>query len=616
MCSDIRPDLSARLDGELDQRSIERVDSHLATCPECRRHEADLRSARRAVRLQPVDSVPDLTGAIMGQVHAHGPHNRRRDEIRSLFRTGLIAAAVAALLFVGVTAPFRDRPANIAAASEIVREVKDAARTLSSFRATFRITERNWHPDVDVRHFKADVWFKAPERFRLQLRDLTVYPDPQRWPRNDVELIAAPRAWWIDEPFSCPVEALPDCAVAADRQQRSIVNRGPFDGTTALPTDIVVPLDTISGAAAMDVLGDERVAGRAAHRLELTYRQALPLISALQPGGSWRPFHPLDTVQLWIDGATSVPLRYRVIAGSTSERIRWAETNFVDDRPGQVLLDVEATSFSNRSTLSDHFEVPTTGMRVDANFSRGSWRALADGRAPSFSAGLPPYRAGTSPAGTVLSYADGLTWLKISYDRQSRVGSDVTSVAEQVPLAGGYGYYRPAGDSLPRTVDVFDRRVHVHLESNLARAQLIAVAHSLDVSGHRVGVPGPGRRVGAAAISEQAWALVPTVVPAGYSPREPSAAVLYRSHGQRTIVAHYRSPEAEYDGVGIRITQRTGGSLPPSSETFLPVQVRGARARWSPERSELEWVDAGVYRAVHAPSFDLATVAAIARGLK
>jgi hypothetical protein len=617
VCADVRPELSARIDGELDATTLGLVESHLQTCADCRRYEDHLRAARRAVRLQPVEQVPDLTDSIMDRVRALGPRSRRRDEIRAQLRTGLIAAAAAALLVVGVTAPFVDRPSNVAAASEIVRKVKNAARNLTSYRATFTITERNWHPDVDVRRFEANVWFEAPERFRLQLRDVTAYPDPQRWPRNDVDLVASPRAWWIEEPFSCPVETLPDCAVAAERQQRSIVNRGPFDGTTVLPTDIVVPLETISGSGGFEVFRDERVAGRSAHRIELTYRQALPLIGALQPGGSWRPFHPLDRVELWIDRSTSIPLRYRVVAGSFSERARWAETNFVFDEPGEVLLDVEATSFGTRKAESDRFEVPKSGMQIDAGFTPASFNALAGGRAPSDHAGLAPYRAGRSPGGAVLSYIDGLTWLKITYERGGGATRADPAVADEIELGvRGYAYYRPADESLRRTVDVFGRRLHAHLESNLPRDRLIDVAQSLDLRGRRIKPPGSGTRLGAGGLAARPWALAPTDLPDGYNSARPSAAVLYRGHGQQTIVAYYRSLEAEYDGFGIRLTQRHRGSLPPSSETFLPVDVNGVRARWSPERSELEWVDGGIYRAVRAPSFDLATVVEIARELR
>jgi hypothetical protein len=83
-----------------------------------------------------------------------------------------------------------------------------------------------------------------------------------------------------------------------------------------------------------------------------------------------------------------------------------------------------------------------------------------------------------------------------------------------------------------------------------------------------------------------------------------------------TCLLYFRSPEAEYDGLGIRITQTRAARLPPTSETIVGVGVGGEPARWSVDRGELEWVHGGVYRAVSAPSFDLATALEIARSMR
>jgi hypothetical protein len=282
------------------------------------------------------------------------------------------------------------------------------------------------------------------------------------------------------------------------------------------------------------------------------------------------------------------------------------------------VLDVEATSFGTQPPPSGSFKVPRLPAGIDAGFRPRPFDAVAARRAPAHTAGLPPYRAGRLGRTTVLSYADGLVWLNISYDRRPGTDAADPAVAEQIRLGNGYAYYRPADESsLRRRLDVFGRGVHVRLESDISRDELKAVAESLPVRGHRVALGGPGTRVGPGAISKLAWAEQPSRLAPGLNAAQPTAAVLYRSHGDRTVVAYYRDPEAEYDGFGIRITQGTGGALPPSSESFpLQVVVEGVRARWSPERSELEWVDDGIYRAVRAPSYDFGTVVAIARGLR
>lgn len=79
----------------------------------------------------------------------------------------------------------------------------------------------------------------------------------------------------------------------------------------------------------------------------------------------------------------------------------------------------------------------------------------------------------------------------------------------------------------------------------------------------------------------------------------------------------YRRSEADFDPIGIRITQSPETDfLPPSSEDMDPLALRRTTARWSGERSEVEWIERGIYRAVAAPSFSRAAVLRIARGLR
>ena len=626
-CNDVRVELSARLDGE-SEGSLD-VDHHLEACSGCRRHQDDLGRVRRALRVHPVEQVPDLTDRIMERVRAEGPAARRRDGRWAHARTALVAAAAAAALLLGVTAPWLERPVDVAGADEILRQVRRAARTLRTYAATFEIVERGWHPDVGDRRFRAELWYEAPERFRLDLRDLTSYPSAKRWPRNDVEIVATPRRYWIEEPVSCPVQAMPDCASPAQRTTRAVVDRAPFDGTTSLPTDIIVPLQTLAGSRGFTVRGEEKMAGRSAYHVALPYRAAIPLVSSLQSGGSWRPFHPLDRIDLWIDEATWFPLAFTVTAGDSGERDRWGEARSLDDRPGEVLLRARVESFSEPKELAGSlFQVPPAAATASGGFRAASFNALAGKGAPAYTAGLEPYRAGTD-RGIVLAYTDGMTWLKVTIDRLRPSIRDAAAtdpaIAEQIRLGpGSLGYYRPAGESLRRQLDVFGRRAHAHLETNLERSELIAVAASLDVRGRRV-APGGRERGGLVvrridptrALGRFPFVQTPTALPAGYDPNRPTAAVLSRSRSTNTtVVLYYRNPEAEYDGLGIRITQSRGQALPPSSENFVRVSFGGVRGRWSPERGELEWVERRTYRAVAAPSFDLATVVMIARGLE
>lgn len=625
-CERIRPELSARLDGETGPGVAAALDDHLAACSACRRYEEDLKRVRAALRVQAAERVPDLAAAVMERVERDGHRVRRIDEWKVRARTAAVAAAVAALLLAGVTTPWRDEPIDIAAAREIARGVRSAARTLDTYKATYTITERGWHAAVPQRTFRAKVFFDAPETFRLQVRDLTSYPNPQRWPANNVDLIGGPLRWWIREPLSCPVPALPSCSHPNGTTQRLVVHREPFDGTTGLPTDIIVPLETIASARTFDVEGTGRVAGRPVYRIGLDYRQAVPLVTALQAGGSWREFHPSDRVDVWVDRTTRFPLRFVVRAAHSPERAAWATARSLHDRPGEVLLEVQATSFARPRFLSHSlFDVPRSTTVIDGGFWHRPFERVAS-LTPTNIAGLEPYRAGMSRGDVILSYADGMTWLKIRYEKERgrRAVADPTWAEELSLSPAGFGYYRPAGESLRRQIDIYTRTVHVQLESNLAREDLIEVASSLPVVGRRL----PARLGGAnglvvrrldtrADIAARPGVRLPTYLPEGYEPASPTGGLMYRSRaGGETVIVYYRQPEAEFDGVGIRITTTPASYLPPSSEHFETVRVDGVAGRYSTERHELEWINNGVYRAVAAPSFDLATVLRIADGLR
>ena len=601
-CERARVELSARLDGEADVATLEAIEAHLAGCEECRAHEQTIASVRRSLRTQPAEPVPDLSRDILWRVRNDPARERAPTAWRSRLRVGALAAAVAALLVAGAALPFVERPANVAAASDIARRVRRAARSLSSYQAVFRVVERGWHPLVPVRHMRAAVAYVAPERFRLRVWDHADYPETGRWPRNDVLVVADEHRWAIREPWSCPTGGLPTCPVGVER--RRITARQPFDGAATLPTDIIVPLETLASSEGFHVIGLEQVAGRDAYHVELPYRRAAPLVASLQAGGTWRSFRPFDRVDLWIERSTWFPLRFEVRRGS-----------------GSPLLSVRAISFSDRRPSRALFAVPAEGVAKDGGFRPS--RELAS-RPPAYVAGLDPYRQGTTSIGQeIRAYAGGMTWLKVTYDRPRP--PDLVTSAEEVHLGdAGFAYYQPAEGWAEdaagrRRVDVYGRRRYVHLESNLSRAELLRVARSLSVRGRRM--HGTIRRGGVSVrrlgpdSRQLPFVETPGYLPEGY---ERSSSFLTRSRGgRRTVTTYYRTPESEFDGFGIRITQgRPINMLPPSSEALHSYRVHGQPVRWSSERGEAEWREGSTYRAVAAPSFGWATVARIIRGMR
>jgi outer membrane lipoprotein-sorting protein len=607
-CDEVRPEISAFLDRELDAVTAAEVSRHLESCADCRTYSRRIAGIRRQLRVQPAGPVPDLTSRILERIEES---TVSQFPLRSALRTAAIGAAAAFLIFAGAFGNFLSNRSDVATAAEIARFVRAAARDLSAYHATFAIIERGWHQKVPVRRLQAEVWFSAPERFRLQVNDVTRYP-AGNWPHNDVQLIASPKRWWIREPSSCPKGSLPGCAVPRLSEERTIVRRPPFDGNSALPTDIAIPLETLSSADRLDVVGSSEIRGRTAIRVRLPYQQAVPLVRALQPGGSWRDFHALDQVDVWIDEETWFPLRYRVTAGTSADRELWAERiGLPEEEAGRVLLDVRAVEFSEPARLdASLFRSRVSGAVADAGF-QGSEDLDAK---PHYTAGLEPYRAGAADDTAVLSFVDGMTWLKVASAPSGRVPLAYQSAAELVDLGrAGVGFYQPAGLTTGRKIDVYGSR-HVHVETNLPRAQLVKVAASLPVRGRSPeSIRGPGgvvvRRVDAHLGAEVGY------LPEGY--RVGATLVSTSKDGTRTVTTYFRRSEAEYEGFGIRIVETDGVEvLTPSSEEFVNVRIGGSIGRWSFERSELEWVEDKKYRAVAVPSGDLATALAIAEELR
>lgn len=602
-CAWAREELSARLDGEASPADAALLDDHLAGCAACRRHERELEDVRRALRVQPADEVPDLAPAIMRAVARPGAHPRRVPW-KSRIRAATAGAAAAAAVLIGASLPWGQAPRDVAAASVIKSDVRAAARNLDAFDARFEITERGWHPLVAERQMTARVRFEAPERFRLEVRDHTDYPEG-RWPSNDVTVVANGRRWWIAETTSCPTPALPACSVVV-RERRGIERRQPFDGTTALPTDIVVPLETVASSDGFEVSPRQNVLGRRAHRIVLDYGQALPLVTSIQAGGSWRTFAATDQVDVWIDAETSFPLRFTVSRGN-----------------GPPLLDVRATSFS----VPDGFSPGTFSVPRRGAFKPGGWdeepaAALPDGLRPHYTAGLLPYRAGRTADGkAMLSYASGMTWLKVSSARAEKGDLGHLLTAEEIETPSGWVYYQPADASLKRRVEVFDSGLHVQLESNLSRDELLRAAVSLPVAGERLGpqVTTPKgsliERLDAAdALRRAPFARRPSYVPPGYSA---ATVLLSRSSRETSVSFFFRGAEAEYGGGGIQVTQsKPAGLLAPTSEAPVVVRAGDLRARWFAGRGVLEWIEDGVHVAVTVPPGDLPTAAAVANGLR
>jgi hypothetical protein len=637
-CDVAQLEISARLDGARTARLDEPFDQHMTTCATCRRFESRARQLRDGVRLEPAREVPDLVPGIMAAIRTEprtSPLRRSipRPDLRRWGRPAaafLAGAAASAVLLSGL--PFQ-RAQTPAFAKEIPQLVAAAAKDVDLYRASFEIIERNFRPEVPERRFEAEVWFGAPEIFGAEIRDRTTYPS-DAWLRNDTGVAVDGSRWSIWNPAPCEKRAVPIC----ESNFRSVRGREPFDGDALLPSDIVVPVGTLAGTDHVEVLGRGEVLHRRVLNVALPYSDATPLFAYLHAAGSWRPFFPSDRVVASLDVETWFPLAYEVRASESPQRHRWAAARGLpDESSGEKLFSVRATQFTTTGSPAVA-RTPTTPDTRDAGFRDVSFASIADRvgfepLVPRDLAGLKGYRAGVFGTGsrprdeTLLSFAQGLAWLKIRQTRQwsqpTLYGNVGTLASEIVLPNGGVAYYEPATATLGRRLSIHAKGWDIYVETNLTRAELQRVAGSMPVVGERV--PDAWNvRTWAGGIERQRvtlrqatrrapYALYPTRLPYGYR-----LAVVHvvRTAGSDGITFYFRRDGAEPDGVGLKLHQTRADVLPPpmDPDTFV-LKLEDATARYSIERSELEWVEAGVYRSLTGPSADLGTLLDVARSL-
>jgi hypothetical protein len=593
----VRPELSALLDDELDVAAKAEVEDHLASCAECRRSLRLLEGSRRWLRTQPAEPVPDLSSQIEERIR----ETRRVSEWRTLARIAAIAALLAAVV-VAVSWPRGDRPETVALAGEVTDGLQRAASTLDSYEAEYSIVERG-HPEKSVRRYAASILYSAPESIRLEVEERgRVDPDVVS---NDFTLTASPRAY----------------SLRGSGTNTTTINRRPFDGSVLLPTDIVLPLQTLADDATFDVLGEEQIGDFNTVHVRLPYGSAAPLIGSLQARGDWRPFHPSDPVDIWLEEETWFPLRFDVRAGTSPDRSVWSAREGVRDRPGEILLTVRAESFSQPEEPSPSgFRVEQRGIVSDSRFEPSPFDAVrAATGGMDEPRGLEPYRAGTAGVAEIISYSDGMSWLRVQRRPGRLFAAFLASAPEEVTLGPGrYGYYLPASGLSPRKILVVGRHSTTTFESNLPRGRLLATVSQTELPGLRAprllrGADGSATRYFGAPTGAPGFAASPTWLPRGYD----FASSVRLGPTSDTFVTTYRKQESEFEPAGISITQTRGVSaFSPSAEPSLPLDVEGTEARWFPERGELQWLDGRVLRVITVPSLELDLAQKIARSLR
>ncbi|HET9250317.1 MAG TPA: hypothetical protein VFP13_10335, partial [Actinomycetota bacterium] len=616
------------------------LELHLETCAPCRAFERGAYRLREAARFEVAPAVPDLVDEVMTAVGAeagvHGPRLRvvrpAGSPRRSIApRLAPVAAAIVVGALIGtlvVGGPWqRPGSGSALAATDVTEGISAAAVRLDAYQATFAIDERHLSPAVPERHLTMRVWFEAPERFRLDVADRTEYPITTT--PTDLRLVVDGSTWYASGPAPCPTATCP--------QRESVVrNRLPFSSAAAAPTDLVLPTSTLADADRLRVLGRGTVLGRPAVRVEVPFERAEPLFPFLSIGGDWRPFFPNDRVRIWLDERNWFPLRWDVYPATGAERDAWALRFGLRDEPSlRSVFSVRALRVSLAAPDPGVFDVPATATSRD----QGA-RAVSLGDvprrigfapvAPGVVGGLDRYRVvlpGDDTDGTLVAYSDGLAFLNLgetrSWDGDAPFGP-VGVQAEEVSLAGGgVAYYEPASDRHGRRVAIHAVGTDLYLESNLSRSELLAAAAALPVEGLPMPQTWTVRRIGGATAErvtlETARASVPFPVelparlPAGFA----LASVELVDAGYGTGVTLYLRDRDADAGIGtIRLHLEAASALPPAtSAAQSAVDVGGSRGRFTPDRSQLEWIDGGLYRSLDAPGLALEELLAIASSI-
>jgi outer membrane lipoprotein-sorting protein len=626
--------ISERLDGErLSPRATAALERHLETCAECRAFERGAYRLREAARFEVAPAIPDLVEQIMTSVEAESRPAGIRvvRPMRLPRRRPLIprlAPAIAAVL-VGMLAgslvvggPWRDGGpvrTTALAAEDVTNGVTAAAASLDAYEARFEIVERNLSPDVPLRELRMRVWFRAPERFRLDVADRTDYPG--RATPTNLQLIVNGDSAYSSGPAPCPSRTCPP-------RETSVRNRAPFSSHAPAPTDLVLPLVALAEPESFEVLRLGRALGRDAILVEAPFERVSSLFPFLSMGGDWRPFFANDRVRIWLDPETWFPLRWRVFPAGGPARDEWERRFGLEDEGARhAIFDVVAQRVRLRTPASDVFTIPST-RNVENQRARSVTleevprKAGFEPVAPSKLGGLDLYRVAILPEAvsdeqTVVTYAVGLSFFKIGETRSWTTDAPfgLTDVrAEEVLLEGGsVAYYEPATETQGRRLSIHAAGTDLYVETNLPRERLLDAAASLPVTGLEMPDEWRVRQIGGALVERVSLVEAEAAVPFDIAlPERLPAAFILASielvdvEGDVGVTLYFRDAEVDVGAGMFRLHLAAARDLPPANSAHQStVRIGEVEGRWTPRRSQLEWVVDGVYHSLDMPGESL-----------
>ena len=600
-CDRAQAVLSDRLDGErAPERVGAAVDEHTATCARCQAFEADAlrradvrsRAAGRAgSRSGRVDhgarlvgdegtSSPTVAGAgcpaVLARAGAAGsrPCSRRRSP-------GSWPEAWWSADHGRGRPPGRSprRRSSWASKRRPHRSMRSQRRSPSRSAAS--------RAEVPERQLRMDVAFLAPQRFRLDVHDETTYPS-SRWTPTDLTFIADGSSTYRSGATGCPAD-LP--AGGCPPTRTTITTRSVYSVQAPAPADLVLPLTTFSSADGIEVLGTDRVAGRDAIRVRLTFAtgtSAVPVpgtrrnVAAVLRRRSRGPLAGcVGLVPVALHGLSV----HRSVARPRGSSGSACPTN----RRDEPIFDVRLTSFDPSAPDPSHVRCPRLVQRAERAARRVPRRVgylpvtptspgdAARCRPPSCRPATTPTRRAPSCSTRTGWRTCGSASARLDADRRCSVRWTRPRNRWTCRAAASRTTSRRAtasgGDSRSTR-----RATNVFLESNLPRAQLLALAASLPVRGEAL--PEAWRTLTGSGISIEQVApdvalarspiavALPSTLPAGYVLASAQVGVGRRRCRTRRDRRQLRLPAAT-DRRGRRAHRppRPGGrdALPPAS---------------------------------------------------
>lgn len=558
------------------------VAAHIEGCESCAAFAARIDDLDELLGRGDFGQAPDVTADVMDRL------------ARRPWRGWSIAAVALIGITVGALVGGLGTRLDTSRASDLDELFHTAGTDLRGLDADMVVVERGMHRAVPERVYTGTIDYVAPEQLAIRLVDTTDYPTPD-WLANDVSLTISDGDMVTRAGASCPVAALPDCLV--EPTTRAVRDLPPFDDGILRPLEIVGPGRSLTWPSAIDVLGTTELRNTPAIQVRSTVA-AVELIGAITDHGAWRELHPTDSVLMWLDEETLIPLRLEVFATDSPERRLWQLRHGYEDDLGSddPIFIIELSDLVTEPGDID-IDIP------DDAPSRGFVEEDVGISQPDLAAGFEPHRSGywvLADGGRVelASWSDGRSWLMVEevdgWDQPRLFGLSVPFV-EPVDLGdGSIGYLSPSGNA----VSIHSEGSEIHISGSVPIATLVETAASLDVRG--LPVPSTWQEASTVDVAElPAATLVPDVEGWSLLSRvdENGTTILLSGGGTRSVM----------------ITQTPGTRLdPPIGPDYSEVEVRRVEGRYNAAEATLEWVEDGQLIRMRSETVALAELVEIA----